>query len=133
MVVAKTGIKLEKSEVSDKDCPDICHQILGGQGRGLHARAASLSDLAQYVENWTERPVVDRTGIGGLFRIQTEGWAPLRPGPPPAPGAKAEDGSAVADLPTLFEVFERMGLKLESGKAPVEVYVIEHIDRLSGN
>jgi len=35
----------------------------GGQGRGLHGDAVDLSDLVLAVANWSDRPVVDRTGI----------------------------------------------------------------------
>ena len=126
IVVAKDGPKLQKAAVQDKNCPDVpsslgdsaaCHGFGGGQGRGLHAQAVDMSDLALYVSNWADRPVIDKTGIKGLFQIDTKPWAPLRPGPPPPPGAKAEDGSNFADLPSLFDVFAQLGLKLESQKA----------------
>jgi uncharacterized protein (TIGR03435 family) len=77
--------------------------------------------------------VVDKTGITGLFHIETRGWAPLRAGPPPAAGAKAEDGSDVADLPSLFNVFEGLGLKLESQRGPIEFLTIDHVERPSEN
>jgi len=38
--------------------PDVCHAFNGGQGRGLHARAVNMSDLASWVENWTDRVYV---------------------------------------------------------------------------
>ena len=133
VVVDKGGLKLPKADIEEKDCKDTCHQILGGQGRGMHADAADIADLTRYVENWAERPVLDRTGVTGLFRIQTRPWAPLQPGPTPVQGAKAEDGTYVTDLPTLFEVFETMGLKLEPQKAAVDVYHVEHIERPSDN
>lgn len=78
-----------------------------------------MSDVVLFVANWTDRPVVDRTGIKGLYNIQTEEWVPLRPRPGPPPGAQptAED-LAMADpmRPTLFMIFDRLGLKLESQK-----------------
>lgn len=133
VVVGKGGLKLPKADIDEKDCTDTCHQILGGQGRGLHADAATIADLGRYVENWAERPVLDQTGVSGLFKIQTRGWISLRPVPAAMAGAKAEDGTYVADLPTLFEVFETMGLKLEPQKATVDVYHVEHIEHPSEN
>ena len=133
IVVGKGGVKLPKADVEEKDCTDTCHQILGGQGRGMHADAAALSDLARYVENWAGRPVLDQTGLTGLFKIQTRGWISMRPGPAPVPGARAEDRTYTTDLPTLFEVFETMGLKLEPQKAAVDVYHVEHIEHPSDN
>jgi uncharacterized protein (TIGR03435 family) len=79
--------------------------------------------------------VVDETGIHGLFEVETDGWAPLRPRPV-APGAEpsAED-IAMADptRPSLFLIFERLGLKMESQKAPVEVFVIDHVEKPTEN
>jgi uncharacterized protein (TIGR03435 family) len=50
----------------------------------------------------------------------------------PAPGAK-QDGIDMADLPAIYTIFERLGLKLEPQKGQVEVYVIDHIERPSAN
>jgi len=139
VVVAKNGPKLEKSKVEEKDCSETgapgvaCHSLIGGRGRGLHGEAVSLSDVLPYVENWADHPLVDKTGIQGLYNIQTTGWLPMQPGPPPAAGAKAEDGSDLADLPTIFGLFERLGLKLEAQKIAVEIFVIEHVEKPSGN
>jgi uncharacterized protein (TIGR03435 family) len=46
----------------------------------------------------------------------------------PAAGAKGEDGTALADLSTMFTVFAEMGLKLEPRKAPMETYIIEEVE-----
>jgi uncharacterized protein (TIGR03435 family) len=136
VVVGKDGPKLEKAKVEEKDCPEgrandgvSCHEFMGGQGRGLHGQAVAMSDLVLYVENWAERPVIDRTGIQGLFHIETSPWLPVRPGPLPPAGAKGEDGSNLSDLPTLFDVFASLGLRLEAQKAPVEIFEITHVER----
>jgi uncharacterized protein (TIGR03435 family) len=142
LVVAKNGPKLKKAAIEEKDCPvgdadraGACHSFMGGQGRGLHAKAADMADLVLFVSNWTDRPMVDRTGIKGLYEIETEGWVPLRPRQV-LPGAEpsAED-LAMADpsRPTLFSVLEQLGLKLESQKAPVEMFVIERVERPAEN
>ena len=140
IVVGKNGPKLEKAAVEEKDCPDgtvtngvSCHTFAGGQGRGLHGQAVDMQDLAGYVANWTDHPVVDKSGLKGLYRVETRPWIPMRPGPPPAPGAKGEDGSELADLPSLFAVFEAIGLKLEPQKGPIEYISIERIERPSEN
>jgi uncharacterized protein (TIGR03435 family) len=143
LVVAKGGPKLQKAGIEEKDCPDssaapppdpltLCHSLGGGRGSGIHARAVSVSELASGVENYTDRPLVDKTGIAGLYHIETTPWLPMQTGPPPAPGA-TQDGIPVAELPTIFEVLERLGLKLEPEKDNVDVYVIDHVEKPSEN
>jgi uncharacterized protein (TIGR03435 family) len=141
-VIGKGGPKLEKSKLTEKDCQagsgtfgdhNSCHNITGGQGRGLHGEAIDMSDLVVIVSNWTDHPVVDRTGITGLFRIETDGWLRMETGPPPAPDARGEDGRLLVDQPTIFEIFNRLGLKLELQRAPVDMFVIDHIERPAEN
>jgi uncharacterized protein (TIGR03435 family) len=141
VVVAKGGPKLEKAKIAETQCLDegvkdfgaLCHSFNGGQGRGLHGAAVNISDLALAVENWAQRPVVDKTGIKGLFHIETKPWQPITLGPVPPDGAKAEDGSEAADLPTLFTVFEALGLELEPQKDRVDIFRIEQLEKPSEN
>src|SRR5262249_10789917 len=127
VVVAKGGPKLERAQVQEKDCSDdpehgvVCHQIAGGMGRGLHGKAGTVSDMGNFVSNWTDRPVIDKTGIDGLFAVETEGWAPMRPIQPRPDGEPNPEAAALSDptRPTLFMIFEKLGLRLETQKAPV--------------
>jgi uncharacterized protein (TIGR03435 family) len=140
LVVAKNGPKLKAAAIEEKHCPEgsvdmavSCHTFLGGQGRGLHGKAVNMSDLGVAVSNWTDRPTIDKTGLHGLYDIQTDGWAPMRPRPgPPGEGPEAQ---AMADpnTPTLFVILDRLGLKLQAEKAPVEMFVVEHAERPSEN
>ena len=138
-MIAKSGLKLEKAKIEEKDCAKpgsagiSCHSLMGGRGRGLHGETVSLPDVLWYVENWADHPLVDKTGLQGIYRIETSGLLPMQPGPPPPAGAKAEDGSDMADVPTLFTLFERLGLKLESQRAPVEIFVIDRVEKPSDN
>ena len=139
VVVGKNGPKLEKAGLEEKDCSETaeagtaCHMVLGGQGRGLHGKAVSVPDILGFVENWTDRPLVDKTGLQRLFKVDTRGWRDIQPGPEPAAGAKGEDGSDLGDIPTLFTMFEQLGLRLVSQKGTVEVFVIERVERPSEN
>jgi bla regulator protein blaR1 len=148
LTVAKGGPKLEKSTLEEKDCPIgpsssvTCHNFNGGMGRGLHAKAASMQDLARFIENWTDLPVIDRTGLTGLFAMETEGWMPMRLPPPPPPSAgsinPAPRPSGDGDMsdparPTIFMVLQKLGLDLKRQRGPVDVYTIEHIERPAAN
>jgi uncharacterized protein (TIGR03435 family) len=145
VLVRRGGPKLQNADVDEKACASrptefgetaSCHSFQGGQGRGLHAQAVNIADIASAVSNWSDRPVIDKTGLDGLFKIDTEGWVPMRPRMPRPPGQEptAED-TAMADpgRPTLFQIFDKLGLKLESQKAPVEMFVIESVERPSQN
>jgi uncharacterized protein (TIGR03435 family) len=79
------GPKLAKSALTEADCvnspmspapgdPAACHTFSGGAVQGVRARAASMSDLVSWMSNWTDHPVIDKTGLQGLFDIETEGW-----------------------------------------------------------
>jgi uncharacterized protein (TIGR03435 family) len=143
LVLAKNGPKLQASTLGEKECSDEpvsntvgarCHQFGGGQGRGLHGHAVDMSDLVQFVGNWTDRPLVDKTGLTGLYDIETEGWAPLRQRPATGADPTAEDlAAADPTRPTLFMVLAKLGLRLESQKGPVDMFVIESVERLSEN
>src|SRR5262249_21349941 len=77
--VSRNGSKLKASSVTDDQCTagtakTPCHRLAGGQGRGLHGKAVTMSDIASFVENWSDRPVVDESGLKGLFEVDTDGW-----------------------------------------------------------
>jgi uncharacterized protein (TIGR03435 family) len=137
--VAKGGPKLQRADIDEKDCPEaqleplppagttpfpvVCHAFNGGMGRGMHARAVDMSDLARCVESWTDRPLVDETGITGLYRIETSAWLPM----------DVAVGPNTPDLPTLYEVLEKLGLKIVPEKGVVNVYVIDHLEKPTEN
>jgi uncharacterized protein (TIGR03435 family) len=137
LTVGKNGPKLQKSQLEEKDCEDPknqCHFGGAGQGRGIHVKAFNMAELAVSVSNFTDRPLIDRTGLTGLYDIDTDGWVPMRPRPARPDGPSAED-IAMADptRPTLNMIFDKLGLKMESSKAPVEFFVIDHVEKPTEN
>ena len=76
-------------------------------------------------------PVVNRTGLSGLFEVETGGWNPIRL-PPPPPGTAA-GASPYEDLPTIFAVLRPLGLELKREEASVPIYTVEHIERPIGD
>ncbi|HEV1286937.1 MAG TPA: M56 family metallopeptidase, partial [Bryobacteraceae bacterium] len=139
VVVGKSGPKLTKAKIEEKDCPEgvtpqrgQCHQFAGGLGRGLHGDAVSMEDLALAVSNWADRPVIDRTGLEGLYEINTEGWTRMVPR---GPGGNEAEEKQLSDptRPTIYMIFERLGLKMESSKAPIETIVVEHVEKPTEN
>jgi uncharacterized protein (TIGR03435 family) len=131
MTVSSNGIRLQRSEVTAKDCifdtaPEGCHTFGIGFGHPLNGNAVSMDDLVCYIENWTDLPPVNRTNLRGLFTIRTEGWFPMRLPPPPPNGNRHVDFSS---LPTIFTVLGKLGLELHRQDEVLPVYTIEHIER----
>jgi uncharacterized protein (TIGR03435 family) len=122
LTVVKTGPKLTKSE-SDPGAP-------GGNGfgpGGFGATNETMADVARALgAGVLNRPVVDRTGLSGRFNLRLR-WTPDGP----ATATEAGDPNAPPDFFTSIQ--EQLGLKLVSTKAPIDVLVIDHIERPSEN
>jgi bla regulator protein blaR1 len=96
-------------------------------GRGQYTGAgATLEMLTIALATQLDRSVIDRTGLRGAFNFKLE-WTPdgLAGGDPPT------DASAGPSLFTALQ--EQLGLTLKSTKGPVEVLVIDSVDRPSAN
>jgi uncharacterized protein (TIGR03435 family) len=123
LAIAKGGIK--SSVLTATQSPQ--KGITAGQGTML-GEAASMMQLAYKLSRLLQRPVVNNTGLEGNFDFKFE-WTPDL-------GPSALDGQPVdtSGGPSLFTALqEQLGLKLESQKGPVEVLVIDHIERPSEN
>ena len=88
------------------------------------SESATVSTLVNLLAANVQRFVVDRTGLDGRFAMNLE-WTPDRTTLPP--GA---DPPPQADTPALLTAIEeQLGLRLESERGPVDVVVIDHIER----
>jgi uncharacterized protein (TIGR03435 family) len=132
LAVARRGANVARSTMVERDCvfdtgaTAGCHTFVNGRGHPLNGAAVTMEDVARYIENWTDHPVVDRTGMSGLFTVSSDGWRPLRL-PPPPPGNPP--GMTFDDLPTIFTVLETLGLELRPQEAVVPFCTVEHIER----
>jgi uncharacterized protein (TIGR03435 family) len=88
---------------------------------------ASIPELCQFIGNWTELRVIDKTSLDGFYDftlafIPPEGLYGLPP------------GVEKPDYPDIFHaVKEQLGLKLESQKGEVEMFVIDHVEKPTAN
>jgi uncharacterized protein (TIGR03435 family) len=102
------------------------HESSGGLR--LTAGGTRISGILALLANQVGRPVVDGTGLSQPFDIELP-YSALRPltveAPPPAPDAGL--------LPIREAIQSQLGLKLEEGTAPVEVLVIDRVERPSEN
>lgn len=133
LVVAKGGPKLKPSTMSDQD-PNARTGVIamrhGSKENGgtsqLTATGVTMDQLATNLSRQgLGRVVLDNTGLTDRYDF-TLSWGPDSI----AVGANSTDTSE----PSIFTAFsEQLGLKLEPGKGPVPVLVIDHIEAPSPN
>lgn len=110
----------------------------GTTGANMDIRVGSLTGdsvpLAMFVNflsGQVGRPVVNKTGFTGRYAIELH-WTPdTAPAPPDAGDPQPQPDPSAASLFTAIQ--EQLGLRLESAKGPVEVLVIDHIEKPSEN
>ena len=92
----------------------------------------ALERLVSQISGEIRGPVVDRTGLTGLFDIMLEYASERRPLQAAAPNAPSPTADVVP--PTLRAALqEQLGLKLETEKGPLEVLVIDSAERPTEN
>jgi uncharacterized protein (TIGR03435 family) len=116
--------------------------LMNGNAR-MTASKQSMATLAEMLSSQLDLPVVDMTGLAGNYDFtlyfSPEGLAGMRlPAglPPPPPAAEGGPGMPMASAPdaqpgpNLFAaVQEQLGLKLEQRKGPVDLLVIDHLEK----
>jgi uncharacterized protein (TIGR03435 family) len=130
ITVASGGPKLTKNDTNPNGLPGLFFKGLGT----LPGMNATMGDLAGVMQSAVlDRPVIDKTGLQGRYDF-TLRWTPdetqfVNMGvrvPPPS-----NDPDAPPGLFTAFQ--EQLGLKLESTRGPVEVLVVDRIEKPSEN
>ena len=88
-----------------------------------------LSQFATVLSQFVQRIVIDRTGLAGPFDLHLS-WAPQRlPQGDPPPGAPALPPVDPNGASIFAALQEQLGLKLESDQAPLDVIVIDRVNR----
>jgi bla regulator protein BlaR1 len=115
-----------------------CSAVIGGGGPNvtLKGQAASLDYFSKLLGLAVDRPVIDKTGITGLFDFhlvfaKDEVTPRFLPGGDMA-GPRTEPSDDPAG-PTIFTAIQQFGLKLEPTKGPRDFLVIDHVERPTEN
>jgi uncharacterized protein (TIGR03435 family) len=106
-----------------------------GGGGVYQARAFSFSmkSFGDWLAMEVHRPVIDKTALTGIYDFTLE-WMPDTNASTPAPDAQSAVTLPGAPAASIFTALQQqLGLKLEPGKSPIEVIVIDHVERPSGN
>lgn len=135
IVVARGGHKLVKGE--DGECAaaikagqascDAIQFLPFGMGIRNMPVAAFAAGVARRLQ---DRPVVDRTGLEGRYDAQVL-WRPDDATPEQLAQVPADRRPPDVNI---FEAFEQQaGLRLEARREPIEVLVVDHIQRADEN
>jgi uncharacterized protein (TIGR03435 family) len=115
--VAKGGSRLIRTASAASDYTEFSSNA--GELRVTNKSMAEIAGLMKYV---VDRPVVDQTGLAGRFDFVLK-WTP----------DEAQGSDPNAPPPLFTAIQEQLGLKLEPVKAPVDVLVIDHVERPTEN
>jgi uncharacterized protein (TIGR03435 family) len=119
LTVSRKGSKMREVASGSKD-----HAIVGGELTFFSATdsapgGVTMDRFATYLSGVPAvgHPVINRTGLPGIYAFKLDF------------SYRQDDG-----LPTIWTALEeQLGLKLESIKAPIEVFVVDHIERPTTN
>jgi uncharacterized protein (TIGR03435 family) len=114
--ISKEGPKLKESTAT----------TIGSSARPRRIRytRGTVGEFAERLGSYLERRVVDRTGLQGQFEIDLNF----------APTNVTVSASEPESLPSIFQALEeQLGLRLQSGRGPAEVLVIDSVERPSAN
>ena len=121
--------------------------MMGPSGMTVRAAAAPFAVVVRMLQQQLGRTIVDKTGLDGLFDFELtfsqEGLQspfgrgfPLPQQLPPVGGPAGSPfapPTAPDPVPSLFTAIQELGLKLESGKGPVEVLVVDSVEKPTEN
>lgn len=112
-------------------------------GLTLRASAAPVATLVNMLQQQVGREVIDKTGLTGLFDFTLEFSREGLPGPgiqgfgpapvPAGPGPAGTPPTSADPVPSLFTAIQDLGLRLESAKGPVDVLVMESVQKPTEN
>jgi uncharacterized protein (TIGR03435 family) len=88
----------------------------------------SIAQFTYWLRGELGRPVIDRTGLMGKYDIKLQ-WVPDES--QPNSGGEAPPPDSVR--PSLFAAIQDLGLNLKAVKGPVDVLVIDHLEKPSAN
>ena len=116
LVAAKNGTKLRPHTGEDERGMD-------SEGEGITEKMTgtklSMEDFASFLASRMDRPVIDHSGIKGEFDVKLE-WS--------------WDDSGDSPRPSIFTALqEQLGLRLEANKGPVEILVVDSVEKPSEN
>lgn len=131
-LVAKKSLKLTPHSVDPGTRPSVNF----GRGSATFTNS-SIGSVAGQLSLYLDGPVLDRTGLKGVYDFKLQ-WTPApNEGGPEAMGLppRAElPPPADSNGPSIFTALqEQLGLKLKSTRGPVDILVVDRVEKPSEN
>jgi uncharacterized protein (TIGR03435 family) len=117
LVVARGGSKLREVHEEDLKENPIGTRI---GSKSFDGHGIPVDQFARWLKMELARPVVDRTGLAGIYDIKLS-------------FVSDENASDSGSEASVFVGLQALGLKLESIKGPVKVLVVDHAEKPSEN
>ena len=128
LVIAKGGPKLRDTD------PEYRSHDLNGGGGGLTGHGASMPQLIGSLSRQLGRPIIDKTRLAGNYDFKLSYTPEARDA---IFGRQTPPETATAPDPNEASIFtalqEQLGLRLESAKGPIQMLVIDRVERTSAN
>jgi uncharacterized protein (TIGR03435 family) len=145
------GLEKGGMKIGPDGCPETAAMAAGRAGNFmmmtpngvcLISNGQTMEGLARQLSNRFDRPVIDETGLQGTYDLRLRfdpssmpggrgDTVRMKDGPGPAGGDPAERiGADVEAPPSIFDAIQKqLGLKLEAKKGPVDLVVIDHVEK----
>lgn len=121
--VAKNGPKLEPADAGESST----NTSTSNTSALIEGNKTGMDGFAQVLARVMDQPVVNHTGLQGIFNFKLQ-WTPENAKP-----AKPADATGTEGPSIFTAIQEQLGLHLRSQKTAVEVIVIDHAEKPSEN
>jgi uncharacterized protein (TIGR03435 family) len=113
------GLVVMKGGIKAKEVPDSGSHSSNSRNTHFEGTCINMAGFADFLGQRMDQPVLDMTGLTAFYDLKLD-WA--------------EDAATTAEpqkFPELsIAIQEQLGLKLEPRKAPLEMVVVDHIERI---
>jgi uncharacterized protein (TIGR03435 family) len=144
LVAAKGGPSLKPAEVpagegsgtgAGRGGRGMMMMEMGPEGVHLKASSTTVAGLGEAISRFADRPIIDMTGIQGQYdfdlvlspeTVRNTGGGMMRgPG-----GGEHQPAEVPADSGgSIYDAVQKYGLKLEPRKAPMEILMVDHVEK----
>jgi uncharacterized protein (TIGR03435 family) len=109
--IGKEGSKLK---MLSENAPKAISSTGSSATLRISSPGTTMARFASTLSNNLDRPVIDRTGIDGMFALNI---------------AFARQGASDSDAPSVFSALQGLGLRLEPIQAPIDIIKVDRANQ----